>query len=620
MAPDRRAQRIRRSAARAERRLRYRLGIRRLALWLPLPLGVCGAALSAVKVFELGPRLQNSLFLGVLALTGWTIGMVVHGVLKRPPRWAGTLALDRHHHLNDRLTTALEYLESEEGHRSSFAQAAIEEGLGVSTRLEVRRAVPVPVPRELLISAALAGLLLGITWFEIPVERPVPSPLPFQPLLLAQDDLSLYREIAQELGSRTQDAESQAALRRFNRLLEDLVDQRVDRREAFERLGRLEAELSRLSDAGREARELGLEGVAQELARSGLTKQASEALEQKKLKDAEQALRKLSERLRKKDERPSPAELDRLRSALARASRVNSERLSAIEARRRELEQERQSLLKKHKGSKDPKATERDPKLSENRRQLERLQRDKARAARAAEELSELDRELARAAEQLAKDLGESADAIDQGAEDLNRIARRALSDREKRELLQRLRELREILRQEGQAGAERKRQMMRFSQRARGKRGQGSETEQSAEPGRSESGPTGRKTLVELPRVTQTRSGAGSPDPETNPGSEKTSGGSQPGRGHDPNLSGEASSRIGQTRDVSAAGVDTGQGTASAEVIYGAAEQGFTGRGYREVYVQYQTVAEQALEQEPIPPGYRFYVRRYFQLIRPRE
>lgn len=103
-------------------------------------------------------------------------------------------------------------------------------------------------------------------------------------------------------------------------------------------------------------------------------------------------------------------------------------------------------------------------------------------------------------------------------------------------------------------------------------------------------------------------------------PGSGSGQGGEEYGSGHDPNLQGKSSELRGNTQDVSAAGVDTGEGSASSEVIHGAAERGFTGRGYRKVYTDYRTVAEQALKEEEIPAGYRFYVQRYFQLIRPRE
>jgi hypothetical protein len=91
-------------------------------------------------------------------------------------------------------------------------------------------------------------------------------------------------------------------------------------------------------------------------------------------------------------------------------------------------------------------------------------------------------------------------------------------------------------------------------------------------------------------------------------------------GSGHDPNIAGDRSRLAGKTQDVSAAGIDTGEGSASAEVIYGAAERGFTGKGYKDIFTDYETVSESVLEKDEIPSGYRFYVRRYFQLIRPRE
>ena len=61
-------------------------------------------------------------------------------------------------------------------------------------------------------------------------------------------------------------------------------------------------------------------------------------------------------------------------------------------------------------------------------------------------------------------------------------------------------------------------------------------------------------------------------------------------------------------------------EGPARSEVIEAAAERGFASGHYAKVYREYHTVAEESLSKEEIPGGYRFYVRRYFQLIRPRE
>jgi len=91
-------------------------------------------------------------------------------------------------------------------------------------------------------------------------------------------------------------------------------------------------------------------------------------------------------------------------------------------------------------------------------------------------------------------------------------------------------------------------------------------------------------------------------------------------GTGHDPNVKGDKSEIKGSTKDVTAVASDTGQGTASSQVISGAAQRGFVGRGYKQVYTDYQTVAEDVMNRDDIPPGYKFYVRRYFQLIRPRD
>jgi hypothetical protein len=91
-------------------------------------------------------------------------------------------------------------------------------------------------------------------------------------------------------------------------------------------------------------------------------------------------------------------------------------------------------------------------------------------------------------------------------------------------------------------------------------------------------------------------------------------------GTGHDGNVQGGATSQKVGTQDTQVAGNDTGQGGSRSEVIRGAAEKGFASRGYQKVYREYHTVAEEALNKDEIPGGYRFYVRRYFQLIRPRD
>lgn len=109
--------------------------------------------------------------------------------------------------------------------------------------------------------------------------------------------------------------------------------------------------------------------------------------------------------------------------------------------------------------------------------------------------------------------------------------------------------------------------------------------------------------------------------------GGQQNGGGGQGQQGqgwgseHDPNVQGKQATNLKSgTQDTQVQGNDTGQGGSRSEVILGAAERGFASKGYTKVYREYHTVAEEALEKDEIPGGYRFYVRRYFQLIRPRD
>jgi hypothetical protein len=63
----------------------------------------------------------------------------------------------------------------------------------------------------------------------------------------------------------------------------------------------------------------------------------------------------------------------------------------------------------------------------------------------------------------------------------------------------------------------------------------------------------------------------------------------------------------------------DEGAGPSRAEVIGSAAASGFASIGYRRVFDDYHAAVEEYLDATAVPPGRRYLVRRYFQLIRPR-
>lgn len=95
--------------------------------------------------------------------------------------------------------------------------------------------------------------------------------------------------------------------------------------------------------------------------------------------------------------------------------------------------------------------------------------------------------------------------------------------------------------------------------------------------------------------------------------------GASGAGNQHDPKLLGDVT-QIDSKRRLTRVTGKEGKGPTRSETILGAAEKGFATAPYRRVYSDYTAVSEQVMSKERVPPGYRFYVKRYFQMIKPRE
>ena len=87
----------------------------------------------------------------------------------------------------------------------------------------------------------------------------------------------------------------------------------------------------------------------------------------------------------------------------------------------------------------------------------------------------------------------------------------------------------------------------------------------------------------------------------------------------HDPNLTGDATRLNGQRHDTRVQGKEAA-GPSRSQTILGSAEKGFATTSYKRVYGDYTAVVEEVMSKEKVPPGYRFYIKRYFQLIKPRE
>lgn len=604
-------------------------------------------------------------------------GVVVTAVLSYlaglPPR-AGSVALDRHYGLADRISSALSFSEFPPAERSPFMELAIEDGVRAAERVDPRRAVPLRRPRDLGAAAGLMAMTLLIGAFEIRRHKSLPAQKTIDAVEVTPDDLDAMRDFLREQASRDQSDELKAATAEFNQLIEDLAQRRLDRTEAFRQMQALEDKLLQGREADRKALEENLERIGTELKKAELTRPAGEALDAHELPKASDEMKKLAEKLRSKSSALDKTALEKAREALKKVSEGEQARQERIAQQREELQKE---LLREKEAQRrnDGGASEEEQSLlKKKQRELERLQREEEKAQAGARQLDRLDRDLAQAAEDLMKDLGASAKDLDQGAEDINRMARDEMTQEEKQQLKEKLDELREMLRQQGQGGSQQMARLRRFQARAHGRsgggqgqKGQGAEGRQGqgqpgqehgegegegaeaqgsqGEHGGSESGeaqgqsgqggqgqsgrsqgsggdvwvmgPNGEKLLM----LSQSR-GAGSGGGESGNGGGGTGTPQRNswGTGHDGNVQAGATHGMGSTEDTQVAGQDTGQGGSRSEVIEGAAERGFASRRYTKVYREYHAVAEEALGKDDIPGGYRFYVRRYFQLIRPRD
>ncbi len=644
---------VRLVAARAERRLRLVRAVQVVGRT------ACASVLFAIvdvalrKTGVIGEGTARALLAGagvpvlLAAAAGWGL---------RLPERAGARALDRFHGLHDRLASALSFAEQAALERTPFMQAAIDDAIVFARGVSPRRAVPIVLPPSLRVLAGLAAALVALLLFEVRHHRPVAHARTIDSIEMAPDDLEDVKDFLKQIGDRKSSDDARAAIDEFNTLVDDIASRRLDRTEVFRRMEALEEKFSPGSAADRKSLEQRLEDIGEPLSKAELARPAGRALADHDLAKGGDALQELAKKMRSTHPPVDKAKLEQLREALKKAG--EDAKKSADEfARRREQLADDILAMKARMG--DAGTDEERSLLEKKEQELERLERDSSEQNRANESLDRLDRELEQAAEDLLKDLGQTADDLDQGAQDLNHMEEQQATQQEKEELRQKLQQMRELLRQQGQAGKSQMVRLKRFGQTARGHGGQEGQSgdgqgdpsdradahDASGHGGQSQSGgagqpgsggqngsgaggggqggetwivgPNGEKLLM----LSKQPSGAAGGQRSVQEGSgEKNGTPGGWGEGHDPAVQGKATTSKASAEDTQVQGTDTGQGGSRSQVIQGAAERGFASRNYQKVYTEYHQVAEESLAKDEIPDGYRSFVKRYFQLIRPRE
>lgn len=587
-------------------------------------LGVAALGVCVLKTQGMGEARLWLVVAGSLPLLGLLLGAC------RPvaPLMLARL-IDRALGSADLIASAWAFGRLEAGERTPFMRACVARAERETERVRPAAAMRITLPRALGPATALAVALALLARLELP--RPVHAvrQLAHRPRLLASEDASAFRdELAKIVRVQSTDASVNDSARELNALIEALSEQKLERAAALAQLRGLERRIdAELRDSDQEALREALRQLGRSLGHDSLAQSVADALRDADAAKARAELERLAQELREQAQKT--AALRELAQTLARsaAQKADADADKRLAQTRSELDR-----LLKRKSENPAERAERERLLHKKQRELEHLERERSERASAQRQLDGLKRELSSAAQSLrGQSTSDGAQHLQRGADELGKSEASQTSAEQRRQLREKVQQLRELISKQQAA------------QRAQGGAGQGKNGPQAGGAAqrlslegfaRAANGQTpGRQGENGKPAGKLLLPGQGDGKSDTTlmlQGDEAQQAQSQgvalgkegeqaPGQGGHPRDDADPS-RLPSTRVDTRVRAEQGEGPARSEVIWEAGQRGFASRPYQRVHGEYERHAEAVLERDKIPGGYRFYVRRYFQLIRPRE
>ncbi|TPV96325.1 MAG: hypothetical protein B7733_05000 [Myxococcales bacterium FL481] len=596
----------------------------------PAGLLLLAASVVGIRATSLSPWWAMASVLPVVGVIAWASG--------RPRDWRGDARrLDAHYGLHDQIGNALEFAAEPkpvDPATAAWMQAAVASACEASTDLDARPVVRLNLPRVNLRDFA-SGLALALAFLvPMPAPRTEPAPTAPPPLVESQADerpapvrLPFSAPLRRDLGALST-GEGDVALVASNMLgvLAKLERGELDRTAALERLAELEQQLL-AAEAAFEASvdedpallAEAVRQVAEAFTEHATTERAGEALARL---GGEEATERLDEAFA--DSEADAAAAKAMDRALTDAERRLAAARRGAEDTRAQLEQaERRLRREENQQAEDQAAQER--RLKRQRDRLDALRRQHEREQAAARELERL-RRLARNARSSTKG-NRSPSKRRQAQRDLSRglgdAARKARQARRLSSGRDAMEQAKTLVRRAGQQNdnnRRRDRQRQRFARAAKGKK-----KGERGEPTMFIEGDVGDDDRGDPSVLLEEDSSAppggegeslGDGDLESERASSVPSHGI--GEGSDNRL-GDATGKQFRARDHQATPHE-GRGATRAEVIADASQQGFATEAYRRVYTDYRAFAQSAIDDETLPAAKRRQVRRYFQMIQPRD
>jgi hypothetical protein len=441
-----------------------------------------------------------------------------------------------------------------------------------------------------------------------------------EPLALAEDDMDYTRDLLDEL-KRTAEANQDPQLTELTREIEKLLDDaEMGKLSREELLDKLQAAHDEYMKGGNE--KLLEETIAdlkksgKELEKSELTKELGKALSKGDMDAAKQEMEKLAEKLAKGEvsEKQAQEAAKAMEKAAREMEKRQGERESAADKRVAQAEKEvarAEEKVAKAKNESEKKEAER--RLQEKQKQLEQSQKDQKDQQTAEEKrtLKRLQRNMKQASQQMKEQNQENRRMASRTMEDMARDTGKVDSDQRKmtnqKKVASQLDDLKEAMRRAKRGGTRgpedrfgRNKRNADFQRRARGGKGQ----KGAWRPGQGQKGQGQGQ-------------GKGQGQGNQPGGKGNQPGGDSYGDEHDPDMIGDATKKQGNTTDESVSGIH-GKGPSIKETIVSSAQKGFASKAYKDVYGRYKPAIEEVINSEKVPSGYKYYVKKYFQKIKP--
>lgn len=621
----------------ARRRLRTQAALE-LATFALIPgSAISLAAVYAVRSAWITPATGLGIIAAALALVA-TFAIV--GAMRRFPTHMVATKIDRASNLSDRLATACafeEYLAREgepvDAETLELMRLAIVDGARATEKARVELATPYKKPAEIAPAlafvsvAALVALLINVELFPLSqqagalvrdeIAKKNAGPDEADKIALDEEDIAYNQDLLDEL-KRTARETGDEHLEKFAKEIEELLAQaqlgKISKQEMLEKLAQAEKEYSEGLDKDVDSSMKELEKTGKELKKDQLTKELGKALEKGDLDKAGEEMEKLAQKLDKNE--LSEKDRQKLADALDKAAEKFEERQKQQEKQQEKQVEQAQKSVDKLKQQLSRAKSEREKnklsrQLERKKRELKKLQREKQEQQKSASkrELKQLHRNMKQAAKDMRQKSQQSRRQASKRMRDMKRNTGKVSADKRRmtnqRKVASQMRDLKDAMRRAKRSGSRgpkdrfgRNKRNSDFRRRAQG--GQGNRDSwkpgQNGKDGQGKNGKNGK-----------------------NKGQMAGTGGQKPGDGHDPNLLGDPTKMSGDTKDESLQGVH-GKGPSTRETILSAAEKGFSSQGYKNVYTRYTTQIEEVINSEKVPAGYKYYIKKYFKMIKPQQ